>query len=79
MKFLFLGDGDCDNDAQCGEGLICGRNNFLTFHPDVAGAKTKDDACVETGMYSTKFLYGPKTTSKIKNKLRTKYIYAGIS
>ena len=37
------GEGDCDNNAECGDGLVCGENNCQQFgqffHP-------KDDCCM---------------------------------
>jgi len=37
------GGGDCDSDAQCVDGLRCGTNNCLFFHPQVAHNRT--DCC----------------------------------
>jgi len=38
-----LGQGDCDQDDECEEGLICGRNNCIDFNPD---ASRYSDCCI---------------------------------
>eukprot|EP01064_Diplonema_japonicum_P009263 TRINITY_DN16730_c0_g2_i1.p1 TRINITY_DN16730_c0_g2~~TRINITY_DN16730_c0_g2_i1.p1 ORF type:complete len:369 (+),score=127.01 TRINITY_DN16730_c0_g2_i1:72-1109(+) len=30
-----FGIGDCDNDDQCGDGLVCGLNNCRAMHPEI--------------------------------------------
>ena len=53
---LRLGDGDCDNDADCASGLRCGTDNCAAFH-DLSGMPceaeytwdTTDDCCYAVG------------------------------
>ena len=42
------GEGDCDNDYHCAEGLVCGNNNCQNFTKD---AKSDYDCCVKKGYF----------------------------
>eukprot|EP01064_Diplonema_japonicum_P034373 TRINITY_DN709_c3_g1_i1.p1 TRINITY_DN709_c3_g1~~TRINITY_DN709_c3_g1_i1.p1 ORF type:complete len:441 (+),score=56.40 TRINITY_DN709_c3_g1_i1:55-1377(+) len=42
-----LGEGDCDVDAECKAGLVCGHNNCKTMHPKEAGLYHRLSDCCE--------------------------------
>ena len=52
---LGLGDGDCDNDADCAQGLVCGTDNCMLFRTsagwpnDGPGWDMTDDCCYFDG------------------------------
>ena len=46
-----FGDGDCDGDRGCSDGLICGKNNFLSHHPLLSHCVSSNrEVCVDPGM-----------------------------
>ena len=48
-----VGDGDCDSET-CLSGLLCGKNNFLEFHPLLShcanGNLKSHDVCIKKGI-----------------------------
>ena len=40
------GEGDCDRDSHCAEGLVCGKDNCRNFTKE---AKANSDCCVKKG------------------------------
>ena len=48
-----VGDGDCDS-GTCPSGLLCGKNNFLEYHPLLShcdGGKIGErEVCIEKGI-----------------------------
>ena len=51
------GEGDCDDNAECGPGLVCGENNCKQFGQFF---HAKDDCCVldQTSQVSDQDLFG---------------------
>ena len=41
-----LGQGDCDSDNDCGDGLECGTDNCNNFFPE---ADPEADCCIKPG------------------------------
>ena len=49
-----IGDGDCDSLGRCQEGLVCGENNFLKYHPLLSLCQKSNmqyaEVCIEPGI-----------------------------
>merc|ERR1719483_1747976 len=71
-----VGDGPCTYDGDCAEGLVCGRDKFVEFHPeftDAAGA----NACMEpqpllecsTSSWSDVDVHCPNCTVSLHNTI----------
>ena len=46
-----IGDGDCD-PGTCSDGLMCGKNNFLHYHPLLAHCVSRSqEVCVDPGIF----------------------------
>eukprot|EP00092_Neocalanus_flemingeri_P006148 GFUD01006619.1.p1 GENE.GFUD01006619.1~~GFUD01006619.1.p1 ORF type:complete len:317 (-),score=84.44 GFUD01006619.1:349-1299(-) len=70
------GEGDCENDDECGDDLVCGNNNCKQF---AAFFHPKDDCCVKPSVEQSAPLttvyewgeWGPWMVSKSGKKTRT--------
>ena len=49
-----VGDGDCSYRGKpCPSGLVCGKDNFLEFHPLLSHCRTVEyrEVCIEKGVF----------------------------